>query len=144
MREIKFRAYDKKRECIKDVINIDFNTNKIYCVGDYTFLYNGKFELIQYTGLKDKNGVEIYDGYILQYNDCFLDNTKPLLNIKHIGRIEATDGGFVFVRQYWWNDPFYPEMGEALADMQTKSWIRSNCEVIGNIYENPELLEDKQ
>ena len=98
----------------------------------------------QYTGLKDKNGVEIYDGDILQFNDCFLDNTKPLLNIKHLGRIEATAGGFVFVRQYWWNDPFYPEMGEALADMQTKSWIRSNCEIIGNIYENPELLEDKQ
>lgn len=111
MREIKFRAYDKERECIKDVINIDFNTNKIYCVGDYTFLYNGKFELMQYTGLKDKNGVEIYEGDIIK-------------------------GGIYLSYEVKW------DFGECGWNIGTG--VQHNYEVIGNIYENPELLEAKQ
>ena len=80
----------------------------------YIFLDENELELLflEYTGLKDKNGVEIYEGDVIQWWNGV---TKPQI-------VEATDGG--------WN-PF-------IDDCQTDgSW---HYKVIGNIYENKELL----
>jgi len=151
MREIKFRAWDsceQKILYVNDGFRIEHEIDNGLIA--FKFADNGAFspfELMQYTGLKDKNGVEIYEGDILQY-DVPRFSSKPSPNPKVIGtekdyaQIKAVNGGFVFVRKFWWNDKTFPEMGDALADLQTKSWIQDNCEVIGNIYENPELLED--
>ena len=110
MREIKFRAWDKEIKCmIKNPLNFPewYPTN----------------ELMQYTGLKDKNGKEIYDGDILNMFPGFGCEWKP-----RIVTVTYRPASF-------WVD----------FDFGCQSFILDDhdCsfEVIGNIHQNPELLE---
>jgi hypothetical protein len=77
--------------------------------------------LMQYTGLRDKNGKEIYEGDIL--HDC--------------GVLHGAD------YQVKWDVSFFAGCD---TDIHRKMFLRGfrfkDCEVIGNIYENPELIED--
>ena len=78
-----------------------------------------KYTLMQYTGLKDKNGKEIYEGDILQIN-----TDKPMVvnwSIKFASFVLNRDG---WAFSHWFGESCEP--GE--------------CEVIGNIYETPELI----
>jgi uncharacterized phage protein (TIGR01671 family) len=75
-------------------------------------------ELMQFTGLKDKNGREIYEGDIVAH--AIEGYTTPL------SVVEFKDGMFVFT-----DSEYSTELIESL----------DYCEVIGNIYENPELLK---
>ena len=66
MREIKFRAWDKKQKIMRDwhwITKKEFPFMPI----DGNLLNSDDYELMQYTGLHDNNGVEIYEGDILQY-----------------------------------------------------------------------------
>lgn len=121
MREIKFRAYSKQDNRILEVIRIDFIEEILFL--DTSILNDGRNQeiydfddiiLMQYTGLKDKNGVEIYEGDILRIYDDF--NAKVFYNLRFSSFEVATTGNSV---------GFYSKSG---------------LEVIGNIYENPELL----
>ena len=93
MREIKFRAYDeesKKMYQITDVNFSDYVANGI-CYGDWKdFSINN---LLQYTGLKDKNGVEIYEGDIVKAiwsKDC----DEYIANEQWIGDVFFNYGSF--------------------------------------------------
>ena len=107
MREIKFRAYShraKKMYQWEDLTNEE--------IGD--MLRNPQEEIMQYTGLKDKNGKEIYEG--------------DILDIGNNAVVEFFDGKF---------HPVYDGgKSEAMED-EFKSY---KCEIIGNIYENKDLL----
>lgn len=131
MREIKFRAWDKKRKEVFPVHELSFNKFDVKptTVKGYThdekdiwnvhgghfmnYANEDRYVLMQYTGLKDKNGVEIYEGDIMPVNGqvCYV----------------------VYHEEY------------ARYCLQMKSgrmFIPSkNSEVIGNIYKNLELLE---
>ena len=127
MREIKFRAWVKDRKEIVNVEEIDF-MNKVINYIDNDYENNRQeiigscfedIELMQYTGLKDKNNKEIYEG------DIFHTGSKKILYV-----VEWIDCGL---------------KGRQI---KNKSWIgldywKDDIEVIGNIYENPELMVDK-
>ena len=90
------------------------------------------FNVMQYTGLKDKNGVEIYEGDILELR------VNPFNKKRDLFQVVFKDGGF---RDEWNN-----YIGQYLPpDIRNRQGgrVRLNeaCEIIGNIYENPELLK---
>jgi len=143
MKEIKFRAYHKKREtmCHFDIMTI----TKTYYLGywhtadldgfdcelDDKMLYS---DLMQYTGLKDKNGKEIYEGDIVTipgeypYFDCGTPN--------YVAEVDWIFAGFQTVLHCINGEKrgISEGINEPLED-------GDYFEVIGNIYENPELLK---
>lgn len=122
MREIKFRAWDGEQMHKA----FDLTQNPIYWWKD-----NFDYPLMQYTGLKDKNGVEIYEGDILSSSGGY---GGDLIGSVYWGVLSDTDGWSHGAYQCWVCD------GESLFDLAGAN-SDASCEVIGNIYENPELLE---
>ena len=99
------------------------------CMRDFPReLVIGKEE--QFTGLYDKNGKEIYEGDVL----------KAIAPRGFIFRVFGVAGGFVI--NAFQDEITMLRFAEPIANMQTAGYIQEHCEVIGNIHENPELLND--
>ena len=125
--KLKFRAWLKKeQEMDNEIDHISWLEDELYCIGDgITYMVLAEdLVLMQSTGLKDKNGKEVFVGDIIK---C----TRGCL---HEVYIEKEYGG-----TYFGGMPavYLKYLGEGYA------WTEHE-EIIGNIYENPELLEDKQ
>ena len=127
MREIKFRAWIKNKKIMS------YQTTPFYIDDEYLHLgfnidididLDDNLELMQYTGLKDKNGKEIYEGDIISgYRlDYFGVDGEQIVEVE------------------WLNEDasFYPFSNNQDHMPYPKS---SQVEVIGNIYKNPELLK---
>ena len=117
-----------------DILSIDYENKEI--VTQQVYFVNGlpddrdiycydfdEIELMQSTGLKDKNGKEIFEGDIVKMaKDVYSEPTYYEV-VRHRGgayRLESKQHG-------------------------CELWLRhTNCEVVGNVYENRELLEDKE
>lgn len=135
MREIKFRAWHKHEERmlkwnkeLKGVIAggvktiSSFNTDNGWMD---TYSYK-EVELMQYTGLKDKNGKEIYEGDVVQFDDYDITFGLIKWNEKH-GRFEVEE--------------YEPYTSTYFETEQFEEWTTiEHFEIIGNAYENPELL----
>ena len=119
-REIKFRAWDEVSEKMLNWNDfLETNMKNTFIAPESTGLI-----LMQYTGLHDKNGKEIYEGDIVY---CQTKYGKAKAIIKFI------DGKFV---AYWDSILTHPQNGHCIACYE----INKRFEVIGNIYDNPELL----
>lgn len=103
-------------------ITVDLVENEVYQVHTST--------VGQYTGLKDKNGREIYEGDIVE-----LVNTYKGMNTKTIVEIAFID--FTFAGK--WAEEYSPS-GYMYNPLGSYNFPIVTIEVIGNIYENPELL----
>jgi hypothetical protein len=111
-REIKFRIWDEDQKCILD-------WDEIFDTSDFTDAVLGKNRvLMQYTGLRDENGQEIYEGDIMQVqtSEGFGEFSYKFLEVKF--------------------DPYYGWLGFGNMKFTTYKY-----EVIGNVFENPELLK---
>lgn len=130
MRAIKFRAFDKTHNKMLKVRRLEFSED-----GLITYLWNDReklpeghwpdagmnknLELMQFTGIKDKNNKEIYEGDIVR-------------DPKGYGVVYYTAPGFTVTEdgKQWW-------LGKG--DVMVTQLVET--EVIGNIYENPDLLD---
>jgi hypothetical protein len=126
MREIKFRAWDKRHKEMCPVVSLtwwnDYATLTA-ALGPPIKTSNldpADFELMQYTGLKDKNGKEIYEG------DILLRERRNFPVEFYQGKCGPCVGDNIMV---WRLAAFH------------NSWNGPEVEVIGNIHENPELIE---
>ncbi|MCD6434532.1 MAG: hypothetical protein J7L14_02890 [Candidatus Diapherotrites archaeon] len=113
MKEIKFRAFDTKNKVMmdwEDIKYIDLNTLQRSNI------------LMGYIGLKDKKGKEIYDGDIVHVEAVAYGRNMNAVVI-------WKNGGFILK----WEDEY---------ESYIQDWAKelAESEVIGNIYENPELL----
>lgn len=125
MREIKFRAWDRFKQRWS---NYKINDDTVYFMDKNTGVWYGSynkrykdFNLMQYTELKDMRGKEIYEGDILLDGN----NKKPYKVIFENGSFRAEFEGD------------FEEYSFDLIDV-----IAQGCEVVGNIYENPELIKE--
>lgn len=119
----KFRAWDKELKTMLDVSLIDFKKGILVCehwkFGETNFMSFDEIELMQSTGLFDKNNTEILEGDIVLVLDSpytvFYDNEKGSYRLKpHDAR---------------WNVDYMSNFSHG-----------GNFEVVGNIYENKEYL----
>ena len=122
MREIKFRAYIKELNEIREVEYINFLKKMIsfpnkFCKEYYLNADFDEIELMQYTGLKDKNNKEIYEGDIITLHN---GKYKVIFNTEEARFVLRDD-------EFEMNIPFTNNNNERM-------------EIVGNIYENPELL----
>lgn len=150
MREIKFRAWDTiNKEFIpfnNVVISKEMPVKNIAIMLDGTIVqlgedfindiakpgrvyFEGQISLQQWTNLLDKNGVEIYEGDILILPGSFGDNKDPYLVRVEWASSDSIHGWYV----YYIGDGEYGGLYDSLVE---------RGEVIGNIYSNPELLEE--
>lgn len=134
----KFRAWDKVNKKLKQVYSIDFDENgEIQSIKDeytkpnemYAMFEIEYFELMQSTGLKDINGTEIYEGDIIDKG--YLSKVHDEIGVVKFDKGVDSDGFHAEVWLGWITDK-----NSSLLDVYKK------CKVLGNIYENPELLED--
>ncbi len=140
MRKIKFRAWDKKRK--RFAPEIEIFSDGSFLIGEIEDSYSGlvywenkeNHILMQYTGLNDKNGKPIFEGDICS----IYKGTIDLLNT--IVKFNPQHGGFGF---YFESIKNFMDRGERSLDLITPYWKKDHIEVIGNIYENKDLL-DKQ
>lgn len=140
MREIKFRAWNKKNQRMSYWGNdFDYITRRhtgeielIYAnAGGDPQTYIDDFELMQFTGLLDKNGKEIYEHDLLYFKGqkvfCFYDDTRAIFSWAMVSEYDL------------WKLGHSPVGVFGIDELSREN--NDELEVIGNIYENPELLK---
>lgn len=124
--KLKFRAWLKKRqEMDNEIDHISWLEDELYCIGDgITYMVSAEdLVLMQSTAMVDRDGRIIFEGDIVKMSKDVYSEPTYYEVVRHYGgayRLESKQHG-------------------------CELWLRhTDCEVVGNIYENPELLEDKE
>ena len=124
----KYRVWDKELQTMLDVSLIDFKKGVLvgehWEFGETNFMSFDEIVLMQSTGLFDKNGKEIFEGDIVDYKGR-----------KAIIKWHGSYASFIY--------RFIDKPKERKAEWSPLYLAYLHVEIIGNIYENPELLEEK-
>ena len=134
MNNLKFRVWDKKLQITGIVSNIDLEYEEVtFYIDDEEELETCQpfedVEIMQSTGLKDKNGKEIFEGDIVNYEFC---DFRP--------NVASYETGGKYITGY--KKAVLWENGKFICNDYDLFHICEDIEVIGNIYENKELLEN--
>lgn len=125
MREIKFRAWLKEEKIMGEVLGIDILHKEIFFSNEDANCYEHTdfkdIELMQYTGLKDMREKEIYEGDIVIHHSKMY---KVIFNTEEVRFVLRDD-------EFEMNIPFTNNNNERM-------------EIVGNIYENSELLGENK
>lgn len=117
-----FRAWNKENKKMIDVDILNWNNEEVDFIGDgITFILKAKdIKLMQSTGLTDKNGKEIFEGDVVKMAKNVYSEPTYYEAVRH------RDGAYRLESKRY----------------GCELWLRhTDCEIAGNIYENPELVE---
>lgn len=142
MREIKFRAWDKTKKHWVTSKNFESETSLSYDTNYLVFWNN--YELSQYTGLKDKNSKEIYEGDIVQmlYTDWSSQSPniegKYDLSLEDYKKSKSKNGVVVYSYDRYYLEFEYGKYGNIYEGTHGEKFV------IGNIYESKHLLDNTE
>ena len=130
MREIKFREWETERKTLVIGEREEYDDS----VG-FRFAHEegGERILMQYTNIKDKNDREIYDGDIIKFTERTINGGT----FTHVCQVFQSENGA-------WRVEGYPDFKTEHKTRGELYSVRHFCEVIGNKYENPELLKEER
>lgn len=136
MRDIKFRCWDTENKEMLDIQELDYRDSYNGQPMIRTTMYSDYYDtedmiLMQYTGLKDKNGKEIYEGDIIYCKKYIGGNW--IEDCIEKGYVNFNNGEFGLYRKQGYYQSLY----------KFKEYDYE-FEVIGNMYDNPELLSEKE
>jgi uncharacterized phage protein (TIGR01671 family) len=131
MREIKFRVWDKRDNCWIKEFKIDesgmLTLPPILITPLPEIIVSNifdRFEVIQFTGRKDKNEKEIYEGDIIKHQKYIGDSETEIISIESL--------------EMFFGNLMYDELELAY------DWEAETIEIIGNKFKNPELFEEER
>ena len=128
MREIKFRAWDSDDEVIRDWNNL---LSHRYGKKEDSIFNDTDLTIMQFTGLQDSKGKDIYEGDILEF-DVF--DSGATIRRYFIVEWDALSCGFEATWEHSVN-------GSGSCGLCSFNIAEENVEIIGNLYEHPELLK---
>ena len=143
MREIKFRVWDKDSKQMDLVVRLEVDdSGHIDTAEGYGGVYHN-FELMEYTGLHDKNGREIYEGDLFEHKfgyTVFDDHPHAEMGTEY-GVVTFDNGQFLVSTPGYGGRSLYELLllNGHLNDMPDSDLF--TMKVAGNIFENPELME---
>lgn len=136
MREIEFRIKDKDEWYYGTPLSETYKQNIVFKSfdGSYYSIFADAKTLGQYTGLKDKNGKKIFEGDIVKLIET--NYHYEWLAVVEFGNPNS---------EYVWGWNLKPITKDVEYNLDILCWVEmpigATCEVIGNIYDNPELLK---
>ena len=148
----RFRAWDKTE-------NKMWNVETIYIEDEWVKVNDGSiygitkdlvrdYVLMQSTGLKDKNGVEIYEGDIIEFEDesfCYPFDDEAIVEIINRAQVIIDKVKGIFLENFMVKASTIAKEYKYYYDLPTseKTILFKECSVVGNVFEDENLLEDE-